>query len=805
MKKLIMVLGLLFILAGVHFAQEPVTFFNGVDGPWFEWYDFWGGSLPNVDGVLCKYADEGTGPTGNNSIKWVMDSTECGFAWAWWSSWNKFDYRDLFNGGYLSIWLRVPANVDTIKLEFKTDDTKRMHYYLTSTNALFDDEWHQYKIPFKNWLTPPPGLSLPIDSTNVVLFGLYTGKGTRGAVVYIGEVSANPRDPIVFFDGQTDPANSYSYFGFWGSNWGAGSGIEAGAGYESGKSALKWMQDVGWGSCGISWVFTQKPDFTERMKSDTLKLKIRLTAPTDSISIEINSDKEHATGYIFKPENNLDWQIYNIPLDKFKVSTGKSAPDYTQINEFGIFSVYPNDGLVIYLTDIWIGNPVLEVDSVAPASPQNITIDLVKDKYNYNLIKWADVPDEENEKYNVYYSKNPITDVEAEGVQVLAEDVAEYKGEVGVNHYFFTPKVETPTTFYYAVTCVDKANNVSAPGLSNISSNPSNGVAVINDGAPVLFMADGDLSEWIASGIKPFIISKSRSVVPEGSFFDNDDDLTVKLYLAVDDYNLYVGVDAIDDKVVFDITGEWNKQDIIYLHLGLYNQVGEKHDGATTTTLRATEPDYVFYLMGDKIMKRALGAWDFRDMFKNGTDNYNVVQLTANSFYSEAMIPLDSIPYEGDARFHPAKGMKIPFEVVIDDRDDNYDPDGALAFSPYYNGWSWSSPYEWAETWISDTTTTDVHTAVPVVREYKLGQNYPNPFNPSTTINYSLEKTGVVKIKVYDLLGKEVTTLVNDIQSAGYHSVNFDITKNSNLTSGFYIYQIQSGSFRDSKKMLLLK
>lgn len=806
MKKYIFIFGLLIYLTGNIIAQEPVVFFDGLNGPWYEWYDFWGGSLPNVDGELCKYADEGSGPTANsNSIKWVMDSVECGFAWAWWSSWNKFDYRDLFKGGYLDIWLRVPAVVDTIKLEFKTDDTKRMHYYLTNTNGTFDDSWHQYKIPFKNWITPPPGLALPIDSTNVTLFGLFTNKGVRGAKVYIGEVRANPIDPIVFFDGQADPANSFSYFGFWGSTWGAGSGIESGAGYDPSKSALKWLQDVGWGSCGISWLFNDKQDFRDRIQSDTLKLKIKLTAPTDSISIEINSDKEHAIGYIFKPATNLDWQIFNIPLNKFKISAGKAAPDYSKISEFGIFTVYPNDGLVVYVTDVWIGNPILSVDTIPPAAPQNVTVEFVQNKYNYNVVKWVDVPDEEKEKYNVYFSRNPITDVKASGVELLAEDVAESKGEVGINHYFFSPKIDMPTKFYYAVTCKDKANNISNPGLSAETSNPAKGVAVINDGAPVLFMADGDISDWIASGIKPFILNKSNSVVTEGSTFENDDDLTVKLYLAVDDYNLYFGVEGTDDKVVFDNSGEWNKQDIIYVHLGLYNLTGKKHDGATTTALRSTEPDYVFYLMGNKIMKRALGAWDFKDMFNAGTDNYSVFQLTANNYFMEAMIPLDSIPYEGDARFHPVKGMKIPFEVVIDDRDANYDPDGSLAFSPYYNGWSWASPFEWAETWISDTTTTDVKNPLLVVNEYKLAQNYPNPFNPTTAINYSLEKPGLVKVKVYDLLGSEITTLVNGYQSAGNHSVNFDISKSGNLSSGFYIYQIQSGNFRDSKKMMLLK
>jgi hypothetical protein len=85
--------------------------------------------------------------------------------------------------------------------------------------------------------------------------------------------------------------------------------------------------------------------------------------------------------------------------------------------------------------------------------------------------------------------------------------------------------------------------------------------------------------------------------------------------------------------------------------------------------------------------------------------------------------------------------------------------------------------------------------------EYSIN-NYPNPFNPTTTINYQLPEYGFVTIKVYDMLGKEVTTLVNENKSAGYHRVNFDASK---LTSGVYVYIINANNFVQSKKMLLMK
>ncbi|MBK8551655.1 MAG: T9SS type A sorting domain-containing protein [Ignavibacteria bacterium] len=89
-----------------------------------------------------------------------------------------------------------------------------------------------------------------------------------------------------------------------------------------------------------------------------------------------------------------------------------------------------------------------------------------------------------------------------------------------------------------------------------------------------------------------------------------------------------------------------------------------------------------------------------------------------------------------------------------------------------------------------------------LVNDYKLSQNYPNPFNPSTKIDFSIPKSGLVTIKVYDIIGKEVATLVNEIRNAGNHEVTFN---GSNLSSGVYFYRIESANFIDTKKMFLLK
>ena len=83
-----------------------------------------------------------------------------------------------------------------------------------------------------------------------------------------------------------------------------------------------------------------------------------------------------------------------------------------------------------------------------------------------------------------------------------------------------------------------------------------------------------------------------------------------------------------------------------------------------------------------------------------------------------------------------------------------------------------------------------------------MGQNYPNPFNPTTNINYTIDQAGLVTLRVYDITGREVATLVNNRKNAGDHTVTFDAT---NLASGVYIYTLQANGVRLTNRMTLIK
>lgn len=98
---------------------------------------------------------------------------------------------------------------------------------------------------------------------------------------------------------------------------------------------------------------------------------------------------------------------------------------------------------------------------------------------------------------------------------------------------------------------------------------------------------------------------------------------------------------------------------------------------------------------------------------------------------------------------------------------------------------------------------TSVTTDNTIPKQYQLDQNYPNPFNPTTVINYHLPLYGHVLLKVYDVLGREVATLVNDFQHAGNYKVTFNNAKQ--LSSGIYFYRLNAGDFSQTMKMILMK
>jgi photosystem II stability/assembly factor-like uncharacterized protein len=147
---------------------------------------------------------------------------------------------------------------------------------------------------------------------------------------------------------------------------------------------------------------------------------------------------------------------------------------------------------------------------------------------------------------------------------------------------------------------------------------------------------------------------------------------------------------------------------------------------------------------------------------------------------------------QGGSNYTPDNGNSyIPI-----DSDAHYHIDFASALAGWTDGSTAGYIYKWVGTFVS------VEDDNYAVSEYKLDQNYPNPFNPSTVISYQLPVSSDVTLKVYDILGNEIETLVNEEQSAGVYEIEFDASK---LSSGIYFYQLKAGNYINTKKMILIK
>jgi len=138
--------------------------------------------------------------------------------------------------------------------------------------------------------------------------------------------------------------------------------------------------------------------------------------------------------------------------------------------------------------------------------------------------------------------------------------------------------------------------------------------------------------------------------------------------------------------------------------------------------------------------------------------------------------------YSDSLNFH--KDVGLVYAQCVIDKGPN---------TPYY--------YKWKASLSSFLTSVgNVRKGIP--QSFTIYQNFPNPFNSTSVIRYSIPKSSQVKLKIFNVLGQEVETLVNEEKSAGTYEVNWNAT---NLPSGVYFYRLQSGSFDETKKMILLK
>ncbi len=833
---------LFFIFSSFVVAQTEVveTFDDPNDSTY---WSFVHADNSNLDVVKADISYESTNVIDGTalSLNWTAQNSEP------WGGFVKIEHilpgSELFdwsNFDTISFWYynETPSSLPgRVHLRFnlyeasEVDDTttnpNSMEFYYSFHYSVIDDSsssWHKISIPLQadpnfwsgegfnrtGWAGIPGNDELNTDKIKGFTFefsinGAGEGDDASGTIIFDQlELSGLAGKSMVFFNGAAVPSN-VSLSDPWGGNAFEVTNEEA---FAAGTNSIKWSTSPNtWATwSGANFTMNEIANYKYHWSLDTIKFAIK--APTDLGDLKLvflddvvdTNDLMFEAGYILAAADmgyTGNWQEVAVPLRNFNRfeggydGTGMSPGemDSTRIKEFRILLADGNSfNKVVYLDNVWVGNP--DFDVIPPEPPTGTSA--VPGTYQ-NLITWIDVPNEEGEVYNVYYSFNAITSLDDPNLEVVQLGVE--GGTQIATHVLIAPVSNQNLTYHYAVQCVDAAGNKSDLVQVSAVTNEAKGVTTINPTAPVNFAADGDFSDW--ANITPFRIypSDGSGTIVNNTVIDGDADLSLNAYLAVDENYLYFAFDVEDDIVAIDTTKSSYLIDSPDLYLGLYDWHGESH----TSYKGGDEPDYHFRFSVNGLLVDNLGALV---LTRPTSSDYYWESKFPTGYAVEGRISFDELASaSGAARFTPVTGMRIPIDYSINDADATGEREGILTYSINNQDKSWADVSRWTYTWIGDQIT-DVNSNKLNIITYELTQNYPNPFNPSTVINYSIEKSGMVSLKVYNILGQEVLTLVNANQNAGQYKIKFDA---SNLSSGLYIYRIQSGNFVDSKKMILLK
>ncbi|MCK6605089.1 MAG: T9SS type A sorting domain-containing protein [Ignavibacteriaceae bacterium] len=718
----------------------------------------------------------------------------------------------------------IPVNmVFRIHLMDKTSATGNVEQWIYEHATILDNQssWVELKIPIK--ILGTDGGMNPVDSGFVIFPSSWGGgpgnnwnnqefdwdkvSGFAIAAVTTGWAPSGnlPADSVLVrfdafkrFGNRPVPAVIFNGIQLMGNlsvfTWGQ-SAMEVvnGAGPNPNSNAIKWTQGNEWGNGWTGWGLNVSPTFNlaGAWQVDSVKFKLKCPAGTGALRVQFEGGGGKK-GLVFTPTGDDQWHSYKFALRDFVFQDNTTFFDSSNVNVAQIMAEASGvAGTVIWMTDWWTGSPNFDV--IAPVAPQQVAA--FAGTYQ-NVVTWQDVPNETGEKYDIFYSKQPITDINAPGVEVVKLGVPE--NSQLIEHLLLAPNTDQSVTYYYAVMCKDFAGNSSVLSQNSQSvTNTAKGRPTISLAAPTnTFVADGNLQEW--AGITPFRMfpSDGTGFVVTNTTISGDNDLSALGYVAADNQFLYVAFDVNDDIIVKNTQPQSYLNDGADIYLGLYNWHGFPH----TSYRRGAEPDYHLRFAWNRVIIDNLGV---DSLVGTGVDYYWEEKFPSG-YVVEFRVRWTDLAVPGnDEVFTPVEGYRIPIDFSFNDADATGSREGILTYSPYNEDQSWNNVSRWLYTWIGNKwEPTDVDDDNMSPDKYALSQNYPNPFNPSTSIKYAIEKPGMVSLKVYDVLGREIATLVNQEQTTGVYTIQFDA---SALSSGIYFYKLESGSFSQVNKMMLIK
>jgi hypothetical protein len=227
-------------------------------------------------------------------------------------------------------------------------------------------------------------------------------------------------------------------------------------------------------------------------------------------------------------------------------------------------------------------------------------------------------------------------------------------------------------------------------------------------------------------------------------------------------------------------------------------------NGKTYRRLERRDPLGARFVRADSLYVYYYSEYDNREvaMFNLRASNGTVDTIRWGGLFTVRVFSGDSLVVFGrrvSARGYSFDGI-VQYAATL---ADGFGIIGATNFGdgiwPYFAHWSLRGCV------VRDTMYGTLLTIPPTAsypQTFQLHQNYPNPFNPTTRIEYAIPKTSHVSLKVFDLLGREVVTLVNEVQGSGFKAVEFDA---DGLASGVYLYRIQAENFVETKKLMVVR
>ncbi len=453
-----------------------------------------------------------------------------------------------------------------------------------------------------------------------------------------------------------------------------------------------------------------------------------------------------------------------------------------------------------FLIDALLPSGYLTSDIMPPVS---VEISITPLKYS-NKIEWTAYEYNSDGPYDLFFSLNQNNK--------FTKIAKKLEGKtVSLQHYIFSPLTDRLIDFYYGLDWSDGLYDVDYIYPTSAISNTARGIPVISNIPPNNFTADGNLSEW--ENIKPWVIKSSDSTgfVPDSMTHSGNSDLWYKSWVSLSKDSLYAAFEVHDNTIITDINSNDKDSDSPELMIGLYDYKGRNH--TTNNLCIGKTPDYHFRFNSNKVTEERK-FWN--EISKSGDSNYSWIKTFDSTYVVEWGIPLSEIldTVEHDyPKFVQKTGMKLALNFSVNDADVEGTRKSLLSWAPEENEPGLQNIDSWNFSWLGNPNMsikefesfenyTDVTEPNIQPFEFSLEQNYPNPFNPETKISFNLKSATHVSIKVYNVLGAEITTLVDDYQTPGKHTLSFNAV---NLASGVYFFRMNAGGVSTSRKMMLVK